>query len=122
MARPVSLLAGLFAALFVLGGCKTAPKPVAGQFTELDEAALEEVNSVLAEAVGRAQFELGPEGLIGTSSITVLPPPLGPNETRSPALPEVFGILKRGDACMLFRIRDSEIYPLSMAKCEPVSP
>lgn len=74
------------------------------------------VMSVLARAVHRAHIELGPADA-DASVITVLPPPLGPLETNSPAMPVRFGIETHNGVCRAVRQDTKEAFDLPGISC-----
>ena len=76
------------------------------------------LQAALARAVGRARVELGPSASASTSSVTVLPPPLGPHETHSMALPVPFDIVSEGGRCLAVRRDTKETYDLPGVTCE----
>ena len=77
------------------------------------------VTEVLARAVGRARIELGPTDGPLTAIITVLPPPPGPYETNSMAMPVRFDIELREEGCVAVRHDTGQAYPLASVQCEP---
>ncbi|WP_300380184.1 hypothetical protein [Henriciella sp.] len=111
-----------FAATLGLGtaACQTGGERVPATLTSPDEATLASVKEVLSDALGRARIRLGPEDLTASTSLSVLPPPLGPNETRSPAVPTHFDIVTNGSACFLVRQETGESYRLDGISCQPV--
>jgi hypothetical protein len=79
-------------------------------------ASLVEAAAVL---LGRTRIELGAGPVIGVSSVSVLPPPPGPLETRSPAVPEQLSILLRDGQCVLLHPQTGRTVPLAGVRCEP---
>jgi hypothetical protein len=105
MARS-SLWFGLTAAVSLaaagaLQGCIHASTPQPAVLVEADAKTLNTLRTVLAAALGRGQVVLGPEDLTTTSRFSVLPPPLGPLETRSVAIPTSFVLMTRGGLCFV---------------------
>jgi hypothetical protein len=90
--------------------------------TTPNAATILKVRAVLATAIGRTRFELGPEDLATSSSISVLPPPLGPLETRSLVVPKAFDIKVQNGACILVARDDGKIYPMVGVRCSGVGP
>jgi hypothetical protein len=86
-----------------------------------DSATMEKLKAVLAAAMSTAQVELGPGDLTQTSTVSVLPPRLGPYEGRSPALPTQFDIMMRGAKCLLVRRDTGAEYELVGVACRPLS-
>lgn len=87
------------AATGALQGCMHANTPQPAVLIQADSQTLSTLRTVLAEALGRGQVVLGPEDLSRTSRISVLPPPLGQYETRSPAAPTGFMLVTKGGLC-----------------------
>lgn len=112
----------LFTALAALplAACQTGTDMTPATLERADDATLARVKSVLAEAVGRANIQLGQDDLSANSTITVLPPPLGPNETASPAMPTVFTLVTNGSACFLVRQKTGETFELQGVDCAAV--
>jgi hypothetical protein len=100
-------------------GCATQSTPTSARLERVDAPTLERVRAVLAKAIGRPQFELGPEDLATSSTISVLPRPLGPYDTRSPELPLVFDIKMIDGQCHLVAQGDGKMYPLEGVGCKP---
>jgi hypothetical protein len=103
-------------------GCATGGVAQPARLTTPDPTSIAKVRAVLATAMGRSQVELGPENMATSSSISVLPPPLGPLETRSLAVPKVFDIKVQNGACMLVARDDGKTYPLDGVKCSVIAP
>ena len=82
-----------------LGGCQTGAALQPAALVEADAEVISKLKTALADAVGRARIELGAGDLKGASVITVLPPPPGPYETRSMALPVEFDLLADERGC-----------------------
>ncbi|MEO0982205.1 MAG: hypothetical protein AAFX03_06090 [Pseudomonadota bacterium] len=109
----------LLASLWPLAACQTAgPADAPAVLESADDATMATVKSVLAAAVGRAEITLGPGDPTASPTLTVLPPPLHPNETRSPAKPTVFELRLRGEACVVIDGLN-EAYPLPGVACRP---
>ncbi len=106
------VLAGLMP---VVSACQTLPSGRATVTLEAPETRAA-VISVLARAVHRAHIELGPsDGATGT--LTVLPPPLGPQEMNSPAMPIRFEIELKAGRCRAVRQDTREAFDLPGVKC-----
>lgn len=115
-------LTAFFAATLGLApaACQTGGERVPATLENPDEATLADVKEVLSEALERTRIRLGPEDLGTSTSLSVLPPPLGPNETRSPAVPTHFDIVTNGSACFLVRQETGKSYRLDGISCQPV--
>jgi hypothetical protein len=110
------------AAMSVLtsAGCVSQNLRMPARLDRVDAPTLERVRAVLANAVGRPQVELGPEDLAISSTISVLPRPLGPHDTRSPELPKIFDIKIIEGQCQLVAQSDGKMYPLEGVGCKPI--
>jgi hypothetical protein len=108
----VSLLAGLSA-------CQGTPKPAV--LTNASPETMEIVTGVLAAAVDRAQIELGAGDLTQDTFVSVLPPPPGPLEGNSPALPAVFDIILMDGDCYVQDRATGTMYPLNGVECRSAS-
>lgn len=108
-------LAGI-AGLFV-SACQTGTTMTPATLESADDADMAVVKAVLSEAVGRATIELGAADYSTATSVTVLPPPLGPNETSSPAMPAVFDIVTNGEDCFLVSQSTGQSYALDGVGC-----
>ncbi len=105
----------LIALPLLLSACQTLAHDGSARLDMGDPATRSAVAAVLADAVGRAQVELGPsDGAV----ITVLPPKPGPYETNSPAMPIRFDIETRGETCVAVRHDTGRAYPLPGVTCK----
>ena len=98
-------------------------QPVAAELVASDPVTLERIRTSLATATGRPQLRLGPvEGRQGASvaEISVLPPPAGPMEGRSPVRPEIYDLVLLGSECAARRDAESQIIPLEGVSCRQV--
>ncbi|MEM5518453.1 hypothetical protein WNY37_15965 [Henriciella sp. AS95] len=117
MRRAIKLALSTLASLNLLTGCTTAQTSQPATLTRSDDATLSRVKSVLAEAMGRQNIRLGAGDLTEETSVTVLPPNLGPLETNSPAIPVPFDIVTDGRHCFVVRRETGEKYRLSDVDC-----
>lgn len=105
----------LVLAPLLLSACQTLAADGAASIDMTDAHTRTLVAETLARAVGRAHVDLGPsDGRV----VTVLPPPIGPYETSSPAMPIPFDIEKHGDACVAIRRDTGKAYPLPGIGCQ----
>jgi hypothetical protein len=100
----------------VLGACQSVAVPAV--LTTADPPAMERLKAALAKALGRASVELGPGDPTQTPLISVLPPPPGPQEDRSPARPTIFRLEIEGSACVLVREDNAARIPLDGVECK----
>lgn len=123
MIRLSATLLGLIAVTgLCLSSCQTAGARTPAILENTDETTLSRVKSVLSDAVGRAQIRLGPEDLSTSSTLTVLPPRLGPNETHSVAMPVVFDLMTNGRSCFAVRRDTGADYRLDGVTCKASIP
>ena len=118
MNRPCLFSAAL-ASLLLVCACQTASSRVPATLENTDESTLSRVKAILADAVGRAQIHLGPEDLSTSTTLSVLPPAPGPQETHSTALPSVFDLVTNGEDCFLVSRNSQESYRLKGIGCRP---
>jgi hypothetical protein len=120
--RMLTILAALLAS-----ACKTTDGPGApgggaysGGETPAVLASAEDIpalKAALAGAMGRARIELGAGDPTREPVVAVLPPPLGPNEDRSPATPALFDLVLRGGDCYAVRRDTGEETALAGVEC-----
>ena len=101
--------------------CLSKPIDIPARLTAISAITMERVTTTLQQALGIQRIDLGPENLSDSTIVSVLPPPLGPYETRSMAQPEVFDIVKRGNACLLVRRTTGMSYPMSGVSCMAIA-
>lgn len=93
----------LLVAALGLSACQTRAGASPDQPASVDLSVPETragVSAALATALNLGRVELGVTQVPQTSTVTVLPPPLGPHETHSPAVPIRFDIIRRkGVSC-----------------------
>jgi hypothetical protein len=108
--------------LFVasLSACQTSRQPRLATLEDGTPQNTATLTRVLAQAVGRAEVQLGPVDLARQPLISVLPPPLGPLEGASPAVPEIFELVAVGAACYVRRRRDEALFALPGLSCRPL--
>lgn len=103
-----------------IGACQSTPPTIYGALEVADAQTMAVVESVLARAMNRASIEIGPGDLTKTSVVSVLPPRLSPNETRSTAQPTQFDIIIKGAKCFVVRRDTAKEYELSGVACRPL--
>lgn len=111
----------LFAAAIVLPLALSACQTVAGSRSASvdlgDPATRQALENALGRAIGRARVALGPSQSDIASTVTVLPPPPGPHETRSMALPVHFDIVVDNGRCLAVRRDTKDVYELPGVDC-----
>lgn len=105
---------------FAVMGCSHTSAPVPATLTADTPEARALLIEHLSQAVGRANITLGPGDLSARSDVSVLPPPLGEHETRSPAQPAVFDLQISGDACYAVPRDGGAPIALPGVDCRPV--
>src|SRR5262245_48532890 len=113
MSRAAFILAAVLTP--ALGACQSMAVPAV--LTKADPPAMERLKAAPANALGRAPIELGPGDPTQTSLISVLPPPPGPQEDRSLALPTNFRLELEKGACVAVREDNAARYPLDGVEC-----
>lgn len=117
----------LSACCALVASCQTPAEPdpvvVPARFEQWGEDEQREVSRVVAVAMGTVLVRLGPEDLSQSSIISVRPPPLGPFETNSPAMPAQFRLVRvetgRVVECYLLRVGAVSQYRLEGLACVP---
>ncbi|MEM7768430.1 MAG: hypothetical protein AAF253_13245 [Pseudomonadota bacterium] len=117
-------LNGLLASLFVgLAACQTLPMDdTPARLADTRPETITTLKAGLAKAVGRARITLGPEDLATSTSVSVLPPPPGPHETRSLARPDTFDLVISGtdpETCLAIHRETGSRHPLPTLSCRP---
>ena len=111
-----TLLAGCALALT---GCQSAGHWTPAVLSNTDAQTLAELKTVLAEAVNRAEVELGPANLLEATTFSILPPRLSNYEDRSTATPIQFDLVTKNTSCAVINRETGEIFPLSGIGCYP---
>lgn len=105
-----------------VAGCKT-PGSDGPAVLDGDEAGVRiSLTAAAGALLGRPRIELGPGPVVGTTQITVLPPPPGPLETHSLARPELLAIERRAGICTLVRTATGETRPITGVTCRASGP
>lgn len=86
-------------AIVSLGACQHQVQSVPAVLLDGSDETLSHLKAELATALDRARVDLGSGDLTQTSVFAIAPPPLGPNETRSTALPERYQLEIEGGRC-----------------------
>ncbi len=101
----------------ILNGCQSNGTMTFATLAEADSQTMAELKSVLAGAMNTASVDIGPGDLTKTSTISVLPPRLSPDEDRSTVTPTQFDIILRGSSCYVVRRDTGDEYELSGVSC-----
>ena len=100
-----------------LAACQTPGAPSPAVLESADVETMAALHSGLESATGRADVTLGPGDLTETSTIAVLPPPLGPGEGRSVATPTYFDLMWVDGDCVLVAHENGAQFPLDGVAC-----
>lgn len=109
------IFAGLFSA--ALGACVMTPDPQDAVLANTEADNMAALESALSAALGRANIKLGAGDLTAGSTVTVLPPPRGPLEMNSPAMPVHFTLMTDGNNCWLYRTDTDERFDAPGLAC-----
>ena len=120
MIHAVAKIFFTFAGAAAIIGCQSHTAPAPAVLVNTDEDTMRVLHAVLADAMGRAQIELGAGDPTQDSVIAVLPPPLGPGEDRSTATPAYFDLMLKGGDCILVRRETGETFALDGVQCNPL--
>ena len=103
-----------------LGGCQHATETMPAVLENSSEETMAAVKDALRETIGRTQFEFGAGDPTMTAEIVVLPPPLSPQEDRSPAKPMVFDLITKNGLCYAIHPDTRSEYELVGVSCRPL--
>lgn len=104
----------------LLAACHHAPEAVPAALADDTQAVRTALAARLGEAIGRANVTLGAGDLTTSSTVSVLPPPLGEHETRSPATPSLFTLTLMGGDCYAVPENDGAPIALPDVPCRPL--
>ncbi len=114
----VRMAAAAMAAAVLLGACQTKSMTPA-VLVAPDAGTLERVKAAMREATGQVRLELGPVDPASPTAIFVLPPPLGPLETRSLAVPARYEVMMQGEDCYAVDPETGTAHRLAGVACGP---
>ena len=96
----------------------TAQIPVrAAVLLDDSQQAIVAIQSTLEPVLQQGRVNLGPSDLTRDSVITVLPPPPGPYEGNSPAMPRHFELVTDGKPCFLRERGERALHSLAGVNC-----
>ena len=78
------------------------------------------LKAALSASVGRTNIELAPIEQDTSTTVSVLPAPLGAHETHSVAMPTVFHLVLKADKCFAVKQDDDTEVLLDGVTCQPV--
>jgi hypothetical protein len=105
--------------LGLLSACASMSAAVPARLASIDPTTMDKIANTLRQATSVRNLTLGPQAPEATT-ITVLPPPLGPYETHSVAVPEIYDIKKRNGVCTLVRRSTGVAVALADVACVQV--
>ncbi|MEL7486404.1 MAG: hypothetical protein AAGJ87_04195 [Pseudomonadota bacterium] len=103
----------------ISAACASTPETERAVLVDDQPSTIIALKSSIAAAMGVARVELGAGDPTREPFVIVLPPRLGPEETRSTVTPNVFDIVRVNDACMLVDRKTGRRFPLD-APCRPI--
>ncbi|MGV6820037.1 MAG: hypothetical protein ACWA5T_06010 [Parvularcula sp.] len=102
----------------MLTACASSPEPTPAVLLNADAETMSQVKATLSKATGQARIRLGAGDPTKSSVLSALPPGPTSLEGNSPALPEVFEIVRIRDRCALKRRKDGMLFPLEGIACK----
>lgn len=81
------------------------------------EPVITAIKTTLENVIQKGRVSLGPNELTRDSLVTVLPPPLGPYEGNSPAMPRYFELVTDGKNCFLRERGDKTLHLIAGVGC-----
>jgi hypothetical protein len=107
--------------LLPVQGCRYSAYTGLAVLAEDDLHAQSRIRSAIERELGRSPVAFGPSDPDQPSRFAALPPPPGPLEDRSLALPTMFRLELRGDRCGLVREDAGTWIPLEGVRCLAVA-
>lgn len=101
----------------LLGACQHSAATVPAVLVDASDETMDALKSHLAGAMGVNRVTLGAGDPTVQPQVSVLPPPLGEYETRSPARPTQFNLLLIGEACYAEHEDTGEKTELTGVRC-----
>lgn len=119
MRAPSALLAAC--AAVTVAACQTPRDPQLrpAVLADATPATLQTLDRVLLKATKEGRGQRGPGDPTRDPVIAVLPPPPGPYEGNSPALPTYFDIVTDGSRCFVRERQTGVAHPLPGVACRP---
>jgi hypothetical protein len=112
-----TLLAAPLAACHTVASDAARPAVLADGLPDGNAQTIATITEVLGKVTGQGRVKLGPGDPTKESLITVLPPPPGPYEGNSPAMPTYFELVTDGKACYLRERDRATLHPLPGVVC-----
>ncbi|MEM9965759.1 MAG: hypothetical protein AAGC58_10475 [Asticcacaulis sp.] len=82
---------------------------------------LNDLKAALGQMMQTKHIDLGPSDPTQSASLTVLPPPVSPHESRSTALPVRFDLIMRNGKCYVVRHDTGDSRELPQGACVPAA-
>ncbi len=117
MAPPNALLSFL-CAVMAIAACQMNDRRVPAVLASGDRDTLNALKAGLADVMGVARVELGAGDPTTESTVSVLPPALGPFETASPVVPRVFDLFVDEGICFAVARDTGEAFALEGVVCQ----
>ena len=115
MIRTAALMIGIMA----MAGCQHANESaVPAELTDASDETLKALHSQLVVAMDKADYKLRSTDLTTNSTVTLIPPPLGPNETHSTAMPIQLDLMLDGETCFAVRADTDQRIELVGVTCQ----
>ena len=80
-------------------------------------ATVEALTRALSAVLGEGRVRLGPSDLTSDPQVTLLPPPPGPYEGNSTAMPRYFDLMIDGKGCYARERKTGALHPLPGVSC-----
>ena len=117
MMRPVSLFLGLV----LTAACQSAsPAATPASLADASVETIDRLRKQIADALGRDHVTFGQADLTQSSTVTVVPAPLGPMETHSTAMPIRFDLILDGEICYAVQRDTGDKTALSDVPCRAI--
>lgn len=103
----------------LLAACQTHAGMEPATFEQTDAETVDTLRTHLVRAMGKANVDIMATDLTQETSVSVRPPPPGPHETHSLAMPIIFDVMTDNTACILVRRDTGERVTIPELRCQP---
>ena len=100
-----------------LAACQHQTSPSPAVLADGSEATRAAFESTLLNVLDKPFMRLRAGDLTTDSEFTLMPPPLGPNETMSTAKPERYQLMMQDGVCFVVEMGTEDIIPLTNVAC-----
>lgn len=104
-------------AIISFGACQHHAQPLPAVLSDGSGETLNLLKSEMAAALDRSRVQFGAGDLTQSSVFVIVPPPLGPNETRSTAIPERYRLEIQGQSCFAVHEKSDARIELQNTPC-----